>query len=216
MFGLWGGAAFFLLIPFPRFNNRPRGERPLEAVWSGGRVFAQICKASTTCISALFTPLALSLDSAAATSSPLNYFSSPAQGRDQRSNPQSKFSAGPLSFCSSAPCKKFPLNSKTHGDDSHRPNIAAPPRRAILDRGRGRRGARRRGESRQAGVDRGAPKKASLRSRSRLPRRSMRFATRRTKYTCSIHLRTPCSRESELVACKTLAKRKPHNSGHLI
>ena len=87
MFGLWGGAAFFLLIPFPRFNNRPRGERPLEAVWSGGRVFAQICKASTTCISALFTPLALSLDSAAATSSPLNYFSSPAQGRDQRSNP---------------------------------------------------------------------------------------------------------------------------------
>ena len=30
---------------------------------------------------------ALSLDSAAATSSPLNYFSSPAQGRDQRSNP---------------------------------------------------------------------------------------------------------------------------------
>ena len=48
-----------MLIPFPRFNNRPRGERPLEAVWSGGRVFAQICKASTTCISALFTPLAL-------------------------------------------------------------------------------------------------------------------------------------------------------------
>ena len=62
----------------------------------------------------------------------------------------------------------------------------------------------------------GAPKKASLRSRSRSPRRSMRFATRRTKYTCSIHLRTPCSRESGLVACKTLAKRKPHNSGHLI
>ena len=154
------------------------------------RVLSQICKS-------LFLRPWLSADSAA-TSSPLNYFSSPAQGRDQRSNPQSKFSAGPLSFCSSAPCKKFPLNSKTHGDDSHRPNIAAPPRRAILDRGRGRRGARRRGESSLAAAT------------------FAWFATKPTKYTCSIHLRTPCSRESGLVACKTLAKRKPHNSGHLI
>ncbi len=94
MFGLWGGASFFLLsmmITFPRFN-RPRGETSRGSLERWFRVLPDLHICS-------FTP-ALTLDSAAATSSPLNYFSSPAQGRDQRSNPQSKFSAGPLSFCS--------------------------------------------------------------------------------------------------------------------
>ena len=147
MFGLWGGAAFFLLIPFPRFNNRPRGERPLEAVWSGGRVFAQICKASTTCISALFTPLALCsrFGGRYKLASQLLLFAR--AGARPALKPSVKVLCRPSLILQRAPCKNFPLNSKTHGDDSHRPNIAAPPRRAILDRGRGRRGARRRGES---------------------------------------------------------------------
>ena len=98
MFGLWGGAAFFLLIPFPRFNNAHEARDLSRQFGACGRVFAQICSSASLLVCS--TPLALSLDSAAATSSPLNYFSSPAQGRDQRSNPQSKFSAGPLSFCS--------------------------------------------------------------------------------------------------------------------
>ena len=93
MFGLWGGAAFFLLIPFPRFNNAHEARdlsRQFGALVPGFARFAYLL---------FYAPAlsALSLDSAAATSSPLNYFSSPAQGRDQRSNPQSKFSAGPLS-----------------------------------------------------------------------------------------------------------------------
>ena len=70
-----GRRGFFLLIPFLRFN-RPRGERPLEAVWSGGSGFCGWRFAYL-----LFYAPALSLDSAAATSSPLNYFSSPAQAR---------------------------------------------------------------------------------------------------------------------------------------
>ena len=62
--------------------------------------------------SALFTPLALTLDSAAATSSPLNYFSSPAQGRDKALKPSVKVLCRPSLILQRAPCKKFPLNSK--------------------------------------------------------------------------------------------------------
>ena len=75
MFRFMGRRGFFLLIPFPRFNNAHEAidlSRQFGAVVPGFEPDLHICS---------FYALALSLDSAAATSSPLNYFSSPAQGR---------------------------------------------------------------------------------------------------------------------------------------
>ena len=120
-----GDASFFLLITFPRFN-RPRGETSrgqFGAVVPGFEPDLHICS---------LRPWLSALDSAA-TSSPLNYFSSPAQGRDQRSNPQSKFSAGPLSFCSSAPYARAGV-ARAARADRVRPARPARRRRAQAPR----------------------------------------------------------------------------------
>ena len=104
-----GRRGFFLLIPFLRFNNRPRGERPLEAVWSGGSGFCPWTRDLHIC--SFYAPGSLSrFGGRYKLASQLLLFAR-AGARDQRSNPQSKFSAA-LSHFAARALQKVPVEFK--------------------------------------------------------------------------------------------------------